>query len=144
MKRVVWIVGYALLFVTGLLFSRPDRSRAAGNNTMYVELRKLDTGGSECNPLGGHRVDLVEDGVTTTHYTEGDGATSFTVSTPVNGEQLTIKYYRTNGTLAGTRAANIQTAGPDDPWAFNDGSSMGGNCATWNFERTVHIVYSPS
>lgn len=119
--------------------------RAQADNNFTVELRKSTT--VPCTNGASLRVDMIENGTRTTHYTGVNGSATFTVATPTNNENLTIEYYKTNGTLAGSITVTIldPCSGPpcSDPWDFGKGAS-GANCDTWFSGRTVHITYNPS
>lgn len=142
MKRMLGFLGVTLLMAAAMVAGRSGTTQATGDNLMYVELFKPLN--ETCGPIGSAKVEIIEDGVTTTRYTGVNGVATYTVATPTNGEALTIKYYKFNGTLAGQTTATINPGGiTSDPWIFGEGAN-GLPCANWISSRTVHCVYSPN
>lgn len=145
MKRMLGFLGVTLLAAAAMLVGRSGTTQATGDDSFTVQLVKPTLNSSICAPIAGSniRVDLVEDGATTIHYTTS-GSTSFTLATPTNNETITIKYYKSSGALAGTLDVIVNPGGQtSDPWIFGEGSAQGGNCETWAIGRIVHIQYTP-
>lgn len=142
MKRMLGFVGVTLLAAAAMLVGRIGTTQATGDNVMYVELFKSLN--ETCGPVGSAKVEIIEDGTTTTRYTDLNGIATYTVATPSNGEVLTIKYYKYDGTLGGQTTATINPGGiTSDPWIFGEGVN-GSPCDNWVSARTVHRVYSPN
>lgn len=142
MKRMLGFLGVTLLAAAAMLVGRSGTTQATGDNLMYVELFK--NLGETCGPVGSAKVEIIENGVTATRYTGLNGVATYTVATPTDGEVLTIKYYKMNGTLGGETTVTINPGGiTSDPWIFGEGAS-GLPCSNWLSSRTVHRVYDPN